>query len=55
MKIRNIQLCYRSLKNGRSTYKYFSDWYDFADWIKQENLYNREITVVSWQYVDVEL
>jgi len=29
----------------------FSDWYSFADWVKQENLYGRSVTITHWEYI----
>lgn len=31
--------------------KVFDDWYDFADYCKQENLAGRDVTVTHWEYV----
>lgn len=30
----------------------FEDWYDFADYVKQENLSGRSVTIYHWEYVD---
>lgn len=30
----------------------FDDWYEFADYIKQENLQGRAVTVTHWEYVE---
>ncbi len=32
--------------------KVFDDWYDVVDWIKQENLAGRSVTIIKWEYVD---
>lgn len=29
----------------------FDDWFDVADWIKQENLDGRTVTIVRWEYI----
>ena len=29
----------------------FEDWFEFADWLKQETLANREVIIVGWNYV----
>lgn len=28
----------------------FRDWYDVADWIKQENLAGRPVIILEWNY-----
>lgn len=30
----------------------FTDWYDFADYVKQENLRGRTVTICKWEYID---
>ena len=30
----------------------FDDWYDFADYVKQENLAGRVVVVAHWEYVN---
>ncbi len=30
--------------------KVFNDWFSVADWIKQENLAGRKVTIVNWEY-----
>jgi len=29
----------------------FNDWWDLADYIKQENLADRSVTITKWEYV----
>lgn len=29
----------------------FDDWFDLADYIKQENLAGRDVTIRKWEYV----
>lgn len=31
--------------------KVFTDWYDLADYIKQENEAERDVTIKRWEYV----
>jgi len=31
---------------------HFADWYGFADYVKQENLAGRSVTVHMWEYYD---
>ena len=31
--------------------KIFPDWYDFADWLKQENLNGGPVVIIAWEYV----
>ena len=31
--------------------KVFDDWYDLADYIKQENEANRSVTITKWEYL----
>lgn len=31
--------------------KVFNDWYDVADYIKQENGAGRSVTITKWEYV----
>ena len=38
---------YSNIMEGRT----FTDWYDFADWVKQKNLDGIEITIVEWGYI----
>ncbi len=33
----------------------FTDWYDFADWLKQATLTGRPVTITEWQYVEPNL
>lgn len=28
----------------------FNDWFDFADWIKQENLKGHGVVIFEWRY-----
>lgn len=37
--------------NGSVIPKVFTDWYDLADYIKQENLAGRTVTINKWEYV----
>lgn len=30
--------------------KCFTDWWDFADFVKQENLAGRDVTIHRWEY-----
>jgi hypothetical protein len=41
-----VLLRYSNIMEGRS----FDDWYDFADWVKQQNLKGIEITIIEWKY-----
>lgn len=36
---------------GSAISKVFTDWYDLADYIKQENLAGRDVTIKNWEYV----
>lgn len=29
----------------------FDDWFDFADYVKQENLAGRSVTITHWEYI----
>jgi len=29
----------------------FNDWFDFADYVKQENLHGRNVIIVNWEYI----
>lgn len=29
----------------------FNDWYDFADWLKQELLKGHPVLITNWEYV----
>lgn len=52
-KIRNIEVTYKCAEtNMFFVTQHFSDWYDFADWLKQENLKDNDITIRSWRYKD---
>lgn len=31
--------------------KMFTDWYDFADYMKQENLKGKPVIVIEWEYI----
>lgn len=31
--------------------KCLDDWFDVADYIKQENLAGRSVTIIKWEYV----
>jgi len=33
------------------SFKLFTDWYDFADWMKQQNLQAGPVVVIAWEYV----
>lgn len=35
---------------GKSAYKLFTDWYDFADWVKQLNKDGRPVCIFEWRY-----
>lgn len=35
----------------QSSTKRFTDWFDFADWLKQENEHNHTVCITSWTYV----
>lgn len=51
MKIVNIIVYYRRTSvSGTIVNQRFSDWFDFADFLKQEELDNKEITIVKWVY-----
>ena len=32
-------------------FKIFTDWYDFADWMKQQNLKLGPVVVIAWEYI----
>lgn len=36
---------------GTKIPKMFTDWYDFADYLKQEELAGREVVFKKWEYV----
>jgi hypothetical protein len=42
-----VVLKYSNIMEGRT----FDDWFDFADWVKQKNLDQIEITIVEWRYI----
>ena len=50
MKIVNIILHYRPPDSRYISTQRFSDWYDLADWLKQEEQLKRENTIVRWVY-----
>lgn len=54
-KLSHIRVRFRRIKGGvtspESTMD-FTDWYDFADWLKQENEQRRAIVVDGWNYID---
>lgn len=29
----------------------FDDWFDFADYVKQENLRGKSVTITHWEYL----
>lgn len=33
--------------------KILEDWFDFADWVQQENLHGKVIAIVKWEYVPI--
>lgn len=55
MKVRNIEIYYRNKPNGSQYKRLFSDWYDFADFLKEEEQQEREVTIVRWLYSDRRL
>lgn len=52
MKIRNIEVTWRHENNSAffATQTFF-DWYDFADFLKQEQEAGRVVCVKGWRYV----
>lgn len=32
-------------------FQIFTDWYDFADWLKQQNEAGQVISIKRWEYV----
>lgn len=34
----------------QGVFEEYNDWYDLADFIKQENLAGRSVTVYRWEY-----
>lgn len=57
MILRNIRIHLRPGSNGLNgvATRTFIDWYDFADWLKQEQEASREVTIVGWNYEDRRL
>lgn len=50
---RNIKVTYKI--NGTPmfpTTQWFVDWWDFADWLKQEVRAKREVIISNWVYED---
>lgn len=39
------------LEKGPLIDKEFTDWFDFADYVKQENLAYKHVTIFHWVYV----
>lgn len=39
---------------GSFSQKRFTDWYDFADWLKQENENKRMVCIIAWQYAHAQ-
>lgn len=37
-------------KQGSSFHQFFSDWYNFADWLGEENRAGFSITIHKWEY-----
>lgn len=53
LKVRNIAVTFNRGERKRITItQEFSDWYDFADFLKQENLAGHDITISDWKYVN---
>lgn len=55
MKVRNIEVSYKDEPEGVFCTRLFSDWYDFADFLKEEEQHSREITIRRWNYTDRRL
>ncbi len=49
MRLSNI-IVQLKIKPGVINERIFSDWYDFADWLKEEQQHQREATIVGWRY-----
>lgn len=33
--------------------RYFKDWYEFADYVQQETLTGRPVTIYKWSYISL--
>lgn len=56
MRVRNIHVIHRnSADNSGVKTQTFIDWYDVADWLKQENLKGHQITIIGWHYHELRL
>jgi hypothetical protein len=44
-------ICVWYLRHGETKHQICSDWYDFADWLKQEELAGRTVTFLRWEYM----
>jgi hypothetical protein len=50
MKLRNISVRFRIGSSGEVAIT-FTDWWDFADWLKEAERLKQEYTIVGWNYV----
>ena len=46
-----FQLRAEGCGDGQKSVKTFTDWYAFADWLKQEEENQRVVLIYSWKYV----
>lgn len=49
MRTKKLKLHVREGATGCSTREFY-DWFDCADWIKQETLAGKVVTIVAWNY-----
>lgn len=44
-------LCVHTTNPHHGYHKDFTDWWDFADWVKQQNEEGSPVVILKWEYV----
>lgn len=52
--IRPAKISVRYHHVGETFFETFTDWYDFADWLKERQINHKATIILGWEYIERE-